>query len=198
MPTEIHYWKGSIEWAKVYEPDTFSGSSRWMINFYPDDLEEFRESGCQAVEKEDPNGDIYVRLRRDTQKLMGSSLVKFTPPRLTGEVDVKYVNKLTGEPVYNWNAMEEPDLEYEQVGDRVTLGNGTKATIRVAIFDTQRGKGTRLEGLEITELVKYESETEQSQKAADNNGEASVAKATKAKETKAKKSETKKEAAPWD
>lgn len=196
MATEIHFWKGSIEWAKVYEPDTFSGSSRWMINFFPDNMEEVKEAGCQAEPKEDQNGDQYIRLRRDTQKLMGSNLVKFTPPRLTGEVDVKYVNKLTGEPVFNWNAMEDPNLEYEQVGDRVTLGNGTKATVRVAIFDTQRGKGTRLEGLEITELVKYESEADQEQKAADNNGEATVKKATKAKKTPEKKSS--KEAAPWD
>ena len=193
MATKIHFWSGSVEWAKVYDPDEYNGSSRWVINFYPDNLDEVTGSGCQAQVNEDANGDKFVRLRRDTQKVINSDLVKFAPPRITGQVNVKYQNKLSGEDVFSWSMMENPTLELEQIGDRVTIGNGSKVVVRTAVYDTQRGKGTRLEGLEIKELVEYKSEVSEEQKAADMNGEATTKKATKAK----KKEETK-EAAPWD
>ena len=191
MATQIHFWNGTISWAKVFDPDTFNGASRWLVNFYPDNVEEVTSSGFQGEPREDQNGETFVRLRRDTQKLMGANLVKFAPPRLTGEVDVKYVNKLTGEDVYSWSMMENPTLELEQVGDRVSIGNGTKVVARVAIYDTQRGKGHRLEGLEIKDLVVYNPDASEENKAADLNGESTVKTAKKAKKKAAGD-------APWD
>jgi hypothetical protein len=197
MATQIYFWEGFINWAKVYEPDSFNGATRWLVNFYPEDLDQVKESGFQGEVREDENGDSWVRLRRDTQKLMGANLIKFAPPRLTGEVEVKYTNKLTGEDVYSWSMMEDPTLELEQVGERVSIGNGTKVVARVAIYDTQRGKGHRLEGLEIKDLVIYDKDGTQESKAADMNGEATVKKASKvAKNTK--KAEASEEKAPWE
>lgn len=165
MATEIKFWSGSINWAKVYEPDEYKGAKRWMVNFYPDDISEVEESGCQAIPQEDENGDKFVRIRRDTQKVIGADLIKFSPPKITGKVDVSYKDKLSGETVYSWSVMQKPTLELEQVGERVTLGNGTKVVLRVAVYDTQKGKGTRLESIEVKELVEYKPNETKSEKA---------------------------------
>lgn len=191
MPTKYYSWPGSISWVKVFEPDNYDGAERWIVNFYPDNMQEVIDSGCQAKPKEDQNGDLYIRLRRPTKAVFGDEVTKFCPPRLTGQLDVKYVDKLSGEDVYSHKVSQ--GIEVERVGDRVSIGNGTRANVRVSVYDTSRGKGTRLDGLEITDLVVYEGNDTA---ASDNNGEANVEKAKKA-EKKVEKTGTNK-AAPWD
>lgn len=152
--------KGSIKWAKIYEPDEFSGSKRWILNFYPSDggeWEKFQKMGTELGIKEDEDGK-YVTFRRDTGKVIGDNFVIFSPPEITGAVEVRYVND-EGTSVRSYNKGDK--VTVTRIGDPVLLGNGTTALVNLAVYDVKvsgkSSKGHRLENIKVLDLVEYES-----------------------------------------
>src|SRR5688572_21602861 len=89
------YWRfrGKVGWAKVYEPDTFRGTTNWILNFYPENDEEWakvKKSGIQAKVKEDDGVQSgvegkFIPLKRPVTKMIKGNQVFFTPPRIFNE-----------------------------------------------------------------------------------------------------------------
>lgn len=159
MATSYFNVKGRVKWPKVYEPDDYLGQKRYVIQFYPFDgaeWEKIQKSGIQSNVKEDTDGK-FITLRRPTSKLIGENLVIFCPPELTGAVDVHYVND-AGEKIRSYNKGEVKDVK--RVGDATPIGNGTLGIVNFSAYDTRQGKGCRLEGFRVLDLVGIEPKEE--------------------------------------
>lgn len=161
MATNYVTLKGSLKWAKVYEPDEFSGQKRWMLSFYPFDdkeWEKFNKMGSSLEPKEDEDGKFVV-FRRPTTKLIRDDLVVFSPPEITGAVSVKYVDE-EGNTVRSYKKGDK--VTVTRVGDPTPLGNGTVALVNLAFYDVkiggEPGKGHRLENIKVLDLVGYDED----------------------------------------
>lgn len=151
--------KGTIKWAKVYEPDNFSGAEFWAICLYPHDgaeWEKFHKSGLQLKVKEDTDGvsGKFIKLRRSCSKMIKDEIVKFSPPEITGKVNVSYQDD-EGNKVRQYNKGDK--VKINRVGDPVLLGNGSLVIANLSYYDTAKGKGHRLENITVLELVSYEA-----------------------------------------
>ncbi len=127
MAQTMFYFTGIAKWAKLFEPDR--KYKNYAIDIYLDkeSLKRFRDSGLQSTLKKDDDGQ-FVTFRRATQKLIKDELVKFGPPEVLGK-DNKPINDF--------------------------VGNGSKVTIKVLAYDTQKGKGSRLEAVRVDDLVPF-------------------------------------------
>lgn len=158
MATDVIKMTGNVYWAKVYEPDTAYGSTKYVINFYPekDQWDIFDKSGIQKEVKEDENGK-FVRLQRDAFKMIKGAIVNFTGPVVLdagGDVIVDYVSKATGKRIYSYDNNKKDDIQRR--GKPILIGNGSKVEVTVAVYDTFKGKGSRLETVKILDLIAYE------------------------------------------
>jgi hypothetical protein len=150
--------KGTIKWAKVYEPDSFAGAENWALCFYPYDgaeWEKFQKTGLQLKVKDDPDGvsGKFFKLRRPTKKLIRDDLVMFSPPEITGVVNVSYQDP-DGNKIRQYNKGEK--VTVNRIGDPVELGNGTLVIVNLSYYDTAKGKGHRLENIKVLDLVEYQ------------------------------------------
>lgn len=152
---------GKIFWAQLVNPDSAFGSSNWKLDLYPETEEAWnliKESGIQKTVKESEHGK-YISLTRPTYKMMKGSLVFFTPPAVEdkdGTVIVDYVDKELNKRVLSYEKSAEKTITKR--GTDVLLGNGTVATVNVAVYDTMKGKGSRLESVKVLDLVEFHKE----------------------------------------
>lgn len=163
MATVWKNFKGYLEWPMVYEPDDFQGDKRWKVNlvFFDDsEYEKFKLSGLQMVPKENSDGKKYVSFRRSFRKVFpkDDEATYFTPPTIRGAVNVQYVDE-EGKPVKSYKKSEGKKVV--TVGEQVAIGNGSLGVVNVAIFEAQNGKGHRLEGVEVIDLVGFTPESKE-------------------------------------
>ena len=130
MATKFSNHTGTIKWAKVYKGQEDPLYKNYSIDFYPDDVEALLATGLQVQPRKDKEtGEVYFKLRRDVSKLINGKVVEFGPP------DV-------------WDSEAKP---FDK-----SIGNGSKVTIRLAVYDTAtKGKGHRLEAVMVNEWVEY-------------------------------------------
>lgn len=142
MATRFHKVPGTVEWVKYRADQMDSLYKQYSFDFTPDSWEDFWATGIEVEKikiKDKETGEVIgekdaVRLRRPDTKLIGDKAVKFGPiPVFLNEADAK-----ADKNRYDGN-----------------VGNGSKATVNVAIFDTQKGKGHRVEGMVVTDLVVF-------------------------------------------
>lgn len=139
MATQIFYLEGKVNWAKVQEP-TLKYQSKtdyeYTIDFLPnaEALAQLKASGARSGVKQTEEG-AQVRFRRSLF-YVGKNGEKVDLDKPT----VLKFNKDTGE--------NEP---FDGL-----IGNGSEVIVKIAVYDTQMGKGTRLEGLVVLDLVPYE------------------------------------------
>jgi hypothetical protein len=150
--------KGYFRWVKAYEPEEYSGDTRFITNFYPFDekeWEKFNKSGLQQTPKEDTDGKKFVRFRRSVRKVFpkDDEATYFTPPEVSGAVNVSYVNAETNEKVKTYKKSDK--IELKVVGDKTPIGNDSVGYINLAVYDTNQGKGHRWESMTILDLVEY-------------------------------------------
>jgi hypothetical protein len=141
MATKIVKYTGLVKWAKLFPTNVNKG---WddddkgpfaSIDFSFDDPDEAKAFKAEKTKKEfkedEENGRSYVQFRRYTENL-------------------KYP-KFGGCP-------RVADKDNNPWPEKVLIGNGSKATIWVQVYETKNGrKGTRLEAVRIDDLVPYES-----------------------------------------
>lgn len=154
MTTKYINLKGSLKWAKVYEPDEAFGQKNWKICFYPADdkeWEKFNKTGLQLKRQEDTDGE-YVTFRRPTSKVIKDDLVMFSPPEITGEVNVSYKDQ-DGNRIRQYNKGDKVTVTRD--GEPVNIGNGTEAIVNLSYYQTAKGPGHRLESIRILSLVEY-------------------------------------------
>lgn len=137
MTTQTYYFSGEARFAHLYKADTtFGEPGNWHISVILDDpsKEVYAASGMQVRPKglkKDASAPPAVKFSRPTQKVIKDELVKFERPEVV-----------------------HPD------GSKVEglLGNGSKVTVKVLVFDTMRGKGHRLEKVQVNEFIEYKPE----------------------------------------
>ncbi len=145
--------KGKVKWAKVYEPDVFNNTERFIMNFYPADggeWEKITKSGIQLVPVEDEDGK-FIKPRRDHKRLINDEVVFFTPPEISGAVNVRY--EVDGKQVWSYHKGDK----VERVGEKKLIGNGSTVVLDIAVFDTAKDKGHRLMSINVLDLVEYEA-----------------------------------------
>jgi hypothetical protein len=135
MASNIIYASGTAKWARVYESqmDTKYGE-KFHLTLYPDkaSLATMKEAGCRLTFKEDEEG-TFVKVSRDNMKQFKDKLEKLGPPKVLDA---------------GGNAFDK------------IIGNGSKVTVKLTVYDTVKGKGTRLEAVRVDEHVPYESANE--------------------------------------
>lgn len=160
--TEYYRFKGKLAWAKIYEPDEFRGAVNWLVNFYPDNAEEWaliKKSGIQARPKDDDGEKSgikgrYIPLKRPTFKMMKGNGVYFTAPRVMdkdGSTLIRYVDE-HGKEVRTYT---DKNQVIRREGDVIGIGNGSEAYVYVVTYPTGMGIGNRLESIQLIDLIEY-------------------------------------------
>ena len=129
MATELFYFKGTCKWAQVYRPD--DKYDNFKITVYMDDesMALFKQSGLQLTPKEDEDG-TFVCFRRPNYKQIKKDLVHFGAPK---------VINAEGAPITD------------------SIGNGSDVVVKVVAYSTaEKGKGHRLDTVQVTKLIPYE------------------------------------------
>jgi hypothetical protein len=133
MATKFYTWTGTINWPKLTEEfkDTkYDDNGIYSVNFYPTNFEAVKESGIQVEPKMDKEtGDLYFKLSRKHMQVFKNEIKTLGPP----------------------------EVRYNREPYTGAIGNGSKVTVNVGIFDTKKGKGHRLERVTVNELVEYVS-----------------------------------------
>ncbi len=133
MSTKIIYLTGTGKWVKPYpgQEDTKFGVKA-VMDLYLDEksLITFKSSGSRITLRKDEDGS-FVKLTRNVEDL--------------------YMEQPLGHPIV---LKKNADGEYEKF-DQI-IGNGSKVTAKVSVYDSKFGPGTRWEALEILEHVPYE------------------------------------------
>lgn len=130
MATLNLYLSGTCKWAKLGVPD--QKYNNFQLDLYPSEksMKDFINSGLQLQVHESEEGK-FIKLRRSVSKVIKGKLVEFGPPTLldkdNNELDVK----------------------------KFLVGNGSAVTVKIAVYDTVKGKGHRLEKVRIDELIPY-------------------------------------------
>lgn len=132
MATEYLYLRGTAKWPQLVKPD--EEYDNFKVNLYMDkeSMALFKESGLQLTPKTDEDGE-YVVFRRPNYKQIKNELVHFGPP--------KVIDK-DGLPVTE------------------LIGNGSEIVVKVVVYDSKKGKGHRLEGVQVHKLVVWEGNGE--------------------------------------
>jgi hypothetical protein len=128
MATKTYYFTGTAEWAKVYEPVEAYDKTK---------PKEF----CIDVLLDDKSFELFKQ--SGSQLRPKENRVKFKCPSTA---------LIKGEVVHF--APSVKDKDNEDFND--PIGNGSKVTVKVEVYDTRMGKGTRLAGVRVEELVEYE------------------------------------------
>ena len=136
MTAELVELEGIANWAKVYETNRDmntdfhgeGGAYTVDVQLEKEELDKLTKSGSRLKPKLGDDG-ISIRFKR---KHIHPSIPEFGgPPKVVG-----------------------PDKEPIDC----LIGNGSKVKVYVSVYDTKLGKGTRLEGMQVVDLVEYESE----------------------------------------
>jgi len=143
--TKYEKFRGKIMWAQVYDPDTKFGA-RWKACLILDEDTEkkVKSSGIQKKVNDTPDGRM-IEFTRECAKLIKGVLHEFHPPVILdkdGSILVGYQKNASGDA-------------FDRVGDVVLIGNGSDVEITVAVYDTQKGKGQRLESIKVLDLIEY-------------------------------------------
>lgn len=122
-----YFFSGTIKWTskKLGQYD------KYTTDLYMDEpsLATFKQSGIRVSPKTDQDGETFYKLTRNkslTKK--DGTVIELGPFEFLNPDGTPY----TG-----------------------LIGNGSKATVKVAVYDTGAGKGHRVEAIRVDELVEY-------------------------------------------
>lgn len=137
MTAQLLELEGIANWAKVYETNRDTnedfhgegGAYTVDVLLEKEELDKLTKSGSRLKPKIVDEG-ISIRFKRKHIHPAGIEELG-GPPKVVGP-DKEPINQL--------------------------IGNGSKVKVYVSVYDTKMGKGTRLEGMHVTDLIEYESE----------------------------------------
>jgi hypothetical protein len=126
---------GTIMWAKVFERNRDQGE------FHTE-----TDGACTV-------NMILEKEELDKLKAAGSRL----RPNITDDgLSVKFRRAFKNPVAEDFGgAPQVVDGEGNDWDDSISIGNLSKGTVAITIYETKMGKGTRLEGLQVTELVEF-------------------------------------------
>lgn len=135
MATTHYYLKGTCKWAKPYKmDDTYRNYS---VDVYLDEpsMKLFIQSGAQLKIRTDSEGKQFVSFKRPHERLVKGE------PKVMGPIPCMDASG------YPWR-------------EEVLIGNGSTVEIKLAVYDTIKGKGTLLESIRVVDLVEYTGGTD--------------------------------------
>ena len=126
---------GTCKWAKLDKPDEKYGN--YTIDLYLDkgSMKQFKESGLGLKIRDNEEG-TFIKLRRDPERVLEGMPEK--PRKLI------------------YDAEKGEYLPFEAL-----IGNGSTVNCKVEVYDSQKGKGHRLEAVAVENLVPYGDEEDQ-------------------------------------
>lgn len=147
MATNTYYFTGKIEWAKVYQ------------------------NNLDSYEDGPPFASVQMYLDEDNLEKFETTGSKL---KLKANENGSYVKFKRGPNLKFGNLWPEViDSEGEPFTD--LIGNGSIATIKVVVYDSRYGKGTRLEKVRVDEHIVYERDDEQDGDSVDTENPVGVA-----------------------
>lgn len=138
MATTSHKVSGTAYWAKVFDHNKDTnvdfhgegGAYTIQVVLDKENLDSFSASGSRLKPKLGEDG-ISIQFKR---KAIHPSI-----PELGG-------------------APQVVDADGNEWDPSVAIGNGSEVTVAFDVYDTKMGKGTRLTGIKVDNLVEFESE----------------------------------------
>jgi hypothetical protein len=136
MASKYVFLTGKAYWAKIKKPDL--DYQKYSIDIYLDEpsMEKFDDSGIKVQKKINDLG-TYVRFSRKMSEVFKGEVKEMGPP----------------------STLIFKDGEYKPFDDYI--GNGSFVTVKVQVYDTQKGKGHRLEAVAVENLVPYEQHADE-------------------------------------
>jgi hypothetical protein len=142
LTTKTFKFSGKTKWAKVRKPDEKYDNYQVPLYLTDESWNEFKNSGCQLKVHNDEDGKFVTFKRRHAEFNYAKNQQETNgPPR------VALLDKQSG--------------EYKDFPDGL-VGNGSLVTVWVDVYDTRNGKGHRLIGVGVDDLVEYHKDGEDS------------------------------------
>lgn len=134
MATTYLQVRGKCEWAQVYKPS--QKYDNYSIVVYPDarGLKDLKASGISVRPKQNDEGETSYTFRRPNSKKVKDDIVEFGKPRV-------YLRNDEDEKGY---------VDFDK-----PIGNGSEVIAKIALYDTQKGKGHRLEAVLVLNHVPF-------------------------------------------
>jgi len=141
MASERIYLRGKAMWAKPFERnrdrgefyEATDGVTSIDLLMEKEELDKLKASGSRLRPKVTDDG-LSVKIKRPW--IHAGGIEDFGGPPQVVDADGN-----------DWD-------------DSVSIGNMSDVEVAVDVYDTQMGKGTRLAGIKVLDLVEYESEGE--------------------------------------
>jgi hypothetical protein len=133
--TQILYLSGPCRWALVYPEHKDIEYDLWRIEIAPDDasLIALKSSGSRLEGKMDEEGRLWYKFRRKRKaEFKPGQIEDLGPPKVVTKDDDGY----------------KPFTE--------AIGNGSEVTIKVEVYPSKKGVGTRLMAVCVDKHVPYE------------------------------------------
>ena len=145
MAANQYYISGTANWARLREDnmDEYGGKQFYSMVLELDEASEIllKESGSRLKVARNEANKYQVKLRRNH---VNEAIPEFGgPPEVIDN---------TGAPFSG------------------LIGNGSKVTAKIVVYDTKMGKGTRLEKVRVDDLVVYEGKNDAPKTYGDNLG----------------------------
>lgn len=137
MSAELFEVEGTALWAKLFERNK-------------DRNEDFHGPGGGYT--------VDVVLEKDQLDIVTKSGSRLKPKMVEEGIAIGFkrrhthpagIEELGGPP-------RVADADKNLWDDSVNIGNGSKVRVYFSVYDTKMGKGTRLEGVQVLDLVEYE------------------------------------------
>jgi hypothetical protein len=137
LATQRIYLTGTAMWAKLFERNRDQGDYHTETDGIT--------SICLLLEKEE-----LAKLKASGSRLR---------PSVTDEgLSVKFRRPWKHRSIEEFGgAPQVVNADGEDWDHSVSIGNGSKVEVAVSIYDTPMGKGTRLEGVKVIDLVEYDN-----------------------------------------
>lgn len=130
-----------------------TGLAKWvkLFDYNKDDNEAFHG----------PGGGYTINVVLDKAELdkVKDSGARLKPTITDDGVELKFRRKHTHPSIPEFGGRPKVvDAENNLWDDQITIGNGSQVEVWFTVYDTTMGKGTRLEGVRVLDLVEYVSE----------------------------------------
>lgn len=135
--TQILYISGPCKWAQVYPHNMDKEYEQWRIEVAPDDasLIALKASGSRLEGKIDEDGKLWFKFRRKTKaEFKRGEIEELKPPKIV-----------------------EKNADGEYIPFDKPIGNGSEVTIKVSVYPSRKGVGTRLEAVCVDKHIPYEA-----------------------------------------
>lgn len=149
--SRTYYFEGHLHWAKVFEGNRdmegYKGAAREFGGEYSVNLVGMSKETKANIKAT----GMQKKVQQDDDKYDGRPYIQFTR---------KHENKgKGGEIVPEWSGAPEVfDSDGSAWDEDTLIGNDSTGVVKVTVYDTKDGKGTRLEAVMVKDLIEYDGE----------------------------------------